>query len=63
MAEDHDDRPEYDPTDPTPPEDEPPLRQTAPQSDFTRGQVLVGFVVLAVGLAITILLPSAMTLL
>ena len=55
MADDHhdEDRPEYEPAVPTPPEREPPLRSTAPQSLFTSGQVAVGFVVLLVGLALT----------
>lgn len=58
MTEDHDeDRPEYDPTNPSLPERAPPLRSTAPQSGFTMGQVGVGFVVLVVGLALTFGLP------
>lgn len=60
MTEDHghgEDRPEYDPQNPTLPEKEPPLRRTAPQSDYTMSQVGFGFVVLAVGLAITFGLP------
>lgn len=57
MTDDHDDRPEYDPGEPTPPEREPPLRRTAPQSGFTGGQVVTGFVVLLAGLAVTFGLP------
>jgi len=54
MADDHDeDRPEYDPEAPAPPERAPPLRSTAPQSDYTMGQVAFGFVVLVVGVALT----------
>lgn len=44
---------EYDPANPTPPEQASPLRQTAPQSPYTRNQVLIGFVVLVIGLALT----------
>lgn len=58
MADDHDDRPEYDPTEPTPPERDPPYRHTAPQSDYTNSQVIIGFVVMLVGLAITFGLPA-----
>jgi hypothetical protein len=59
MADDHhdEDRPDYDPASPTPPEREPPLRSTAPQSEYTTGQVAVGYVVLLVGLAVTFGLP------
>lgn len=38
-------------------EDE-PTRTTAPQSDYSREQVLIGAVVLAVGLAIAYLTPG-----
>lgn len=51
------DRPEYDPENPTLPEQEPPLRSTAPQSDYTTGHVGIGFAVLAVGLVVTFGLP------
>lgn len=63
MAEDHHDeqRPEYDPGSPTPPAREPPLRSTAPQSDYTLGQVVFGYTVLLVGLAITFGLPFFLT--
>jgi len=58
MADDHDDdRPEYDPESPAAPLREPPLRSTAPQSEFTTGQVGIGIVVLLVGLAVTFGLP------
>ena len=45
MAEETD-ASEYDPTNPTPPEREPPIRSTAPQSDYTNRQVGVGLLVL-----------------
>jgi hypothetical protein len=57
MADDHDDRPEYDPTAPTPPEQEPPYRHTAPQSTYTSTQVVIGAVVTLVGVALTFGLP------
>jgi hypothetical protein len=58
MSDDHDeDRPAYDPANPTPPEREPPLRSTAPQSDYTLSQVGFGIVVFLVGVAITFGLP------
>ena len=62
MADDHheEERPEYDPQSPTPPEREPPLRSTAPQSAFTMGQVGFGFLVLAAGLAVTFGLAIAL---
>lgn len=54
MADDHhDDRPDYDPGTPSPPDREPPLRSTAPQSDYTMRQVVFGYAVLLVGLAVT----------
>lgn len=59
MADDHEhghdeaDRPDYDPRDVELPSREPPLRSTAPQSDFTFSQVTTGFLVLAVGLVLT----------
>lgn len=61
MADDHDDRPEYNPADPTPPAREPPYRTTAPQGEFTRKQVVLGLVVLLVGLLITFALPLVAT--
>ena len=59
MTEDHDeDESEYyDPTSPTPPARVPPRRSTAPQSEFTSGQVGFGFLILAVGLVVTFGLP------
>jgi hypothetical protein len=51
---------DYDPATPAPPAREPPRRSTAPQSDFTTGQVGLGFLVLVVGLAITVGLPIAL---
>ncbi|MEF8883186.1 MAG: hypothetical protein V5A34_11770 [Halapricum sp.] len=58
--DEHDvDRPDYDPTDVSLPSRAPPLRSTAPQSRFTGKQVGMGFVVLAVGLAIVFGLPLA----
>jgi hypothetical protein len=53
-------RPEYDPQSPAPPDREPPLRSTAPQSRFTMGQVAFGFVILLIGVAITFGLPLAL---
>jgi hypothetical protein len=64
--DDHDDhghdesRPEYDPASPSPPDREPPLRSTAPQSPYTGGQVAVGAVIMLVGLAVVFGLPLAM---
>jgi hypothetical protein len=50
----------YDPSSPTAPARTPPLRSTAPQSEYTMGQVAFGFVVLLLGLAIVFGLPVAM---
>ncbi|PSP94089.1 hypothetical protein BRC91_07040 [Halobacteriales archaeon QS_4_62_28] len=56
MSDDHgheeDNRPEYDPEHVELPEQEPPLRSTAPQSDFTMGQVSRGIAVTLAGLVI-----------
>jgi hypothetical protein len=62
MADDHhdEDRPDYDPESPNPPDREPPLRSTAPQSDYTMGQVGFGIAVLLVGLVIVFGLPIAL---
>ena len=62
MTDDHHDeeRPAYDPASPAPPDREPPLRSTAPQSEYTMGQVGFGFVVLLIGLLITFGLPLAL---
>jgi hypothetical protein len=58
MADDHDaDRPAYDPGVPTPPEREPPLRSTAPQTGFTMRQVGFGALVTLVGLVVIFGLP------
>lgn len=60
MTADHDDEEasaEYDPDRTAPPTREPPLRRTAPQSEFTIGQVGLGFVVLVVGLVLTFGFP------
>jgi len=55
MADDHQDeeRQDYDPESPSPPDREPPRRSTAPQSDYTMGQVIFGFAVLLIGLVLT----------
>jgi hypothetical protein len=53
-------RPEYDPTDKELPERAPPLRTTAPQSDYTMRDVGVGVGVLAVGLVLTFGLALAL---
>ncbi|QCC50204.1 DUF7550 family protein [Halapricum salinum] len=54
------DRPDYDPENVELPSREPPLRSTAPQSDFTMRQVLTGVVVLAIGLAVVFGIPLAL---
>jgi hypothetical protein len=58
MADDHDDhhaesRPDYDPENVSLPERAPPLRSTAPQSDFTTSQVLTGAGIALLGLILT----------
>jgi hypothetical protein len=55
MADDHhdEDRPDYDPERVDLPERAPPLRSTAPQSDFTMEQVSKGAGVALVGLLLT----------
>lgn len=66
MADDHDDhghgedRPDYDPAHKELPANEPPLRSTAPQSDYVFRDVLVGAGVLVVGLALTFGLSLAL---
>ena len=67
MADEHDgdhghgaDRPEYDPSKKDLPERAPPLRSTAPQSDYTMRDVGVGIAVLAVGLVLTFGLSLAL---
>ena len=68
MSEDHEDAEDeaeevgdepttWDPSSPTPPARAPPLRSTAPQSEFNSAQVGFGLVVLAVGLVVTFGLP------
>jgi len=55
MADDHhdEDRPDYDPANVDLPERAPPLRSTAPQSEFTMDQVGRGAGVAFVGLLLT----------
>jgi hypothetical protein len=66
MADDHDDhghgedRPEYDPSNKDLPSGEPPLRSTAPQSDYVNRDVAVGAAILVVGLVVTFGLPLAL---
>lgn len=62
MSDDHDDhghedRPDYDPANKDLPAGEPPLRSTAPQSDYTGRDVAVGLLVTLVGIAVTMGLP------
>ena len=54
------DRQEYDPENVSLPERSPPLRSTAPQSDFTMSQVATGAVVMVVGVLIAFGLPLAL---
>jgi hypothetical protein len=56
----HEDRPDYDPRNKDLPSGEPPLRSTAPQSDYTVRDVGIGFLVMLVGVAITFGLPFAL---
>jgi len=51
---------EYDPEHVSLPSRAPPLRSTAPQSFFTTGQVAIGAVVLAIGLAVVFGVPLAL---
>jgi len=51
MADDEP-REEYDPSAPTPPARDPPLRETAPQGPYTGSQIATGFAVLVIGLAL-----------
>jgi len=55
MADDHhdEDRPDYNPHAVDLPSKAPPLRETAPQSAFTMGQVSTGAGIAAVGLLLT----------
>lgn len=59
MTADHDDEEAvtYDPQRPAPPAREPPRRSTAPQSEYTMGQVGFGLLVLLAGTVVTIGLP------
>ncbi|WP_436911888.1 DUF7550 family protein [Halosimplex marinum] len=59
-AHGHEDRPDYDPADKDLPAREPPLRSTAPQSDYTGRDVGVGVAVTLVGLVVTFVLPLAL---
>jgi len=71
MADEHDDdhdhghghgedRPEYDPANKDLPEGAPPLRSTAPQSEYTVRDVGLGFAVLGIGLVVTFGLAVAL---
>jgi hypothetical protein len=59
MTADHDDgeSAEYDPERTAPPAREPPHRSTAPQSEFTMGQVGFGLLVLLIGAIVTFGVP------
>ena len=56
-AHGHEDRPDYDPANKELPAGEPPLRSTAPQSEYTTRDVGVGFAVMLVGVAVAFALP------
>ena len=56
-AHGHEDRPDYDPANKNLPAGEPPLRSTAPQSEYTTRDVGVGFAVMLVGIAVAFALP------
>lgn len=56
----HEERPDYDPASKELPERAPPLRSTAPQSDYTMRDVGVGAAVFAVGLVLTFGLALAL---
>ncbi|WP_459192166.1 DUF7550 family protein [Halosimplex sp. J119] len=56
-AHGHEDRPDYDPTNKDLPSGEPPLRSTAPQSEYTGRDVGIGLAVMLVGVAIAFVLP------
>jgi hypothetical protein len=61
MSDDHDEvRPEYDPSAKELPSGEPPLRSTAPQSDYTSRDVGVGVAISLVGVVLTFGLPLAL---
>jgi hypothetical protein len=58
MSEDAAEKPDvYNPSNPTPPAETPPLRSTAPQSEYTMTQVAIGFLILLLGVAVTFGLP------
>ncbi|ELZ23195.1 hypothetical protein C475_16139 [Halosimplex carlsbadense 2-9-1] len=59
-AHGHEDRPDYDPANKDLPSGEPPLRSTAPQSEYTGRDVGVGIAVMLVGVALTLALPIAL---
>lgn len=54
------DEDEYDPDNVSLPSRAPPLRSTAPQSEFTVRQVGIGALVLAIGLLVVFGLPIAL---
>jgi len=56
-AHGHEDRPDYDPANKDLPAGKPPLRSTAPQSEYTTRDVGVGFAVMLVGVAVAFALP------
>jgi len=59
-AHGHEDRPDYDPANKDLPSGEPPLRSTAPQSEYTGRDVGVGIAVMLVGVVIAFVLPIAL---
>jgi hypothetical protein len=59
-AHGHEDRPDYDPANKELPAGEPPLRSTAPQSEYTSRDVGVGVAVMLVGVVIAFALPLAL---
>ncbi|QLH83101.1 DUF7550 family protein [Halosimplex pelagicum] len=59
-AHGHEDRPDYDPANKDLPAGEPPLRSTAPQSEYVGRDVGVGIAVMLVGVALTFVLPIAL---
>lgn len=56
----HEPLPAYDPSAKNLPSREPPLRSTAPQSDYTTRDTAVGFAVMVVGVAVAFGLPLAL---
>jgi len=57
MTDEETDPDAYDPAEPEPPATEPPRRSTAPQSEYTGGQIAAGLVVMLVGVAVVFGLP------